>query len=381
MRIGVVVSSDAGGREVEEAGRGGPSWKIHTMAPKVAVRLSRFSTIALTGTSRLPNIRNSSTKVVTTMRAPRQRHRAEDRRPWSRRAAPTPRRRAPSNGRRVDGTDVGDQSLALRRDRLDGRDDRQPRALGRPSKRRGSCGLGRAPAGARRRRCRSTASTRDTPSTRGHVGGVRRDLRPGRRGRPSGTTTPKRRRPRSSRTPRGSRRATSRDRRRPRAAPGRRAGRSRRCRNGAPRKSSSDHARRRSAPAGASPTSASRCQKPSPTRLRRAPARTSSLSTRGRATASSAGRTRPTATAADEDHDRDAGVGERPQEGEREDEQGGQRDGDGEGAEGDRAAGGLHGADDGGLDVAAACAAPRGTGRRRTGCSRWPARAPSPWSG
>ena len=36
-----------------------PSWKIHTIAPNVAVRLSTFMTSAFTGTSRLPVMRNS----------------------------------------------------------------------------------------------------------------------------------------------------------------------------------------------------------------------------------------------------------------------------------------------------------------------------------
>ena len=45
-----------------------PSWKIHTMAPKVALKLSRLSTSAFTGTSRLPNMRNSNTNVDTAIR-------------------------------------------------------------------------------------------------------------------------------------------------------------------------------------------------------------------------------------------------------------------------------------------------------------------------
>ena len=44
-----------------------PSWNIHTMAPKVAVSDRRFRTIAFNGTSRLPNTRNSRTKVTTAM--------------------------------------------------------------------------------------------------------------------------------------------------------------------------------------------------------------------------------------------------------------------------------------------------------------------------
>ena len=44
-----------------------PSWKIHTIAPNVAVRLSRLRTTAFAGTTRLPNIMNSSTKVTRAM--------------------------------------------------------------------------------------------------------------------------------------------------------------------------------------------------------------------------------------------------------------------------------------------------------------------------
>lgn len=40
------------------------------MAPKVAIRLSRFSTSALIGMSRLPVNRNSSTNMLTTMMSP-----------------------------------------------------------------------------------------------------------------------------------------------------------------------------------------------------------------------------------------------------------------------------------------------------------------------
>ena len=46
-----------------------PSWKIHTIAPNVAVRLSRLSTSALIGTSTLPDSRNNSTNVAITMMA------------------------------------------------------------------------------------------------------------------------------------------------------------------------------------------------------------------------------------------------------------------------------------------------------------------------
>ena len=56
----------AGGGEAEQSPRW-PSWKIHTIAPNVAVRLSTLSTIALIGTSTLPTSRNSSTNVATAM--------------------------------------------------------------------------------------------------------------------------------------------------------------------------------------------------------------------------------------------------------------------------------------------------------------------------
>ena len=46
-----------------------PSWKTQTIAPKVAVRLSRLSTSALIGISTLPVIRNSSTRVAMAMMA------------------------------------------------------------------------------------------------------------------------------------------------------------------------------------------------------------------------------------------------------------------------------------------------------------------------
>src|SRR3954466_9090861 len=40
-----------------------PSWKIQTIAPNVALRLKTLSTSAFAGTTTLPNIRNSNTKV------------------------------------------------------------------------------------------------------------------------------------------------------------------------------------------------------------------------------------------------------------------------------------------------------------------------------
>ena len=46
-----------------------PSWKIHTMAPNVAVRLSTFIMMALIGTTTLPSMANNRTKVATPMSA------------------------------------------------------------------------------------------------------------------------------------------------------------------------------------------------------------------------------------------------------------------------------------------------------------------------
>src|SRR4051794_31500427 len=63
MRIGVVRSSIAVAVNPSGPARW-PSWKIHTMAPNVAVRLSVLRARALRGTSRLPNDRNSSTNVA-----------------------------------------------------------------------------------------------------------------------------------------------------------------------------------------------------------------------------------------------------------------------------------------------------------------------------
>ncbi len=45
-----------------------PSWKIHTMAPKTALRLSRLNTRALSGSTTLPVNPNSTTNVATAIR-------------------------------------------------------------------------------------------------------------------------------------------------------------------------------------------------------------------------------------------------------------------------------------------------------------------------
>ena len=66
MRIGVVVSSVPVAVKLSRPAPW-PCWKTHTIAPKVAVRLSRLSTTALIGTSRLPNIRNRVTRVTMAM--------------------------------------------------------------------------------------------------------------------------------------------------------------------------------------------------------------------------------------------------------------------------------------------------------------------------
>src|SRR6516162_681012 len=66
IRIGVVVSSVPVAVKWSSPAPC-PFWNTHTMAPNVAVRLSRLSTTALAGTSRLPNIRNSVTNVTRAM--------------------------------------------------------------------------------------------------------------------------------------------------------------------------------------------------------------------------------------------------------------------------------------------------------------------------
>src|SRR3954452_22763366 len=68
IRIGVDVSSDPVGVNDSRPDRW-PSWKIHTMAPNVAVRLSRLSTSALSGITTLPVNRNSTTNVMRLMMA------------------------------------------------------------------------------------------------------------------------------------------------------------------------------------------------------------------------------------------------------------------------------------------------------------------------
>src|SRR6478735_4826143 len=68
IRIGITTAMVPVGVK-SRAPAGWPSWKIHTIAPNVAVRLSMFRTTALIGTSRLPNSRNNTTKVTTAMNA------------------------------------------------------------------------------------------------------------------------------------------------------------------------------------------------------------------------------------------------------------------------------------------------------------------------
>ena len=77
ISTGVVASMVPVGVKPRDSERW-PSWKIHTMAPNVAVRLSRLSSTAFTGTSSPPNIRNSKTKVTSAMMPP-----AQGRRPIS----------------------------------------------------------------------------------------------------------------------------------------------------------------------------------------------------------------------------------------------------------------------------------------------------------
>src|SRR2546421_9805722 len=64
IRIGVDVSRVPVGVNDSSPDRC-PSWKIHTMAPNVADRLSRFRIRALTGITTLPEKRNSITNVIT----------------------------------------------------------------------------------------------------------------------------------------------------------------------------------------------------------------------------------------------------------------------------------------------------------------------------
>ena len=66
IRIGVVMSMSPVGVKSSSSARW-PSWKIQTMAPKVALRLSRLRTMAFTGTRTLPNMRNRTTKVTRAM--------------------------------------------------------------------------------------------------------------------------------------------------------------------------------------------------------------------------------------------------------------------------------------------------------------------------
>ncbi len=68
MRIGVKMSMLPVGVKPSRPDRC-PSWKIQTIAPNVAVRLRTLSSSALTGTRRLPVIRNSSTNVATAISA------------------------------------------------------------------------------------------------------------------------------------------------------------------------------------------------------------------------------------------------------------------------------------------------------------------------
>ena len=66
MRIGDEMSSDPVDVKFRRPDRC-PSWKIHTIAPNVAVRLRKLRTSAFSGTSRLPNIRKSITNVERAM--------------------------------------------------------------------------------------------------------------------------------------------------------------------------------------------------------------------------------------------------------------------------------------------------------------------------
>ena len=75
---GITRSSEPGGSKPSSAGRC-PSWNTQTSAPNVAPSDSTFITIALTGSTTEPVIRNSSTNVATTMIAMAQRQAIRDR--------------------------------------------------------------------------------------------------------------------------------------------------------------------------------------------------------------------------------------------------------------------------------------------------------------
>ena len=72
MRIGIDVSIAPVAVMPKTSARL-PSWKIHTIAPNVAVRLRALRTRALSGTSTLPDSRNSRIAVDTTTSAERER--------------------------------------------------------------------------------------------------------------------------------------------------------------------------------------------------------------------------------------------------------------------------------------------------------------------
>ena len=65
IRIGMVGSMVPVGVKLSSPDRW-PCWKIHTIAPNVAVSDSAFITMALTGSTTDPNARNSSTNVAST---------------------------------------------------------------------------------------------------------------------------------------------------------------------------------------------------------------------------------------------------------------------------------------------------------------------------
>ena len=100
-----------------------PSWNTHTMAPKVADRLSRLRMSALIGITTVPNSRNSSTKVMTAMMPAASGSSSNSDAFVSTSCADCPA--TCTVERRVGGADVRDERLALGRQRLDVGHDRQ----------------------------------------------------------------------------------------------------------------------------------------------------------------------------------------------------------------------------------------------------------------
>ena len=162
IRIGVVVSSMPVGVKPSSPDRW-PSWKIQTIAPNVAVRLSMLSTSALTGTSTLPNMRNSSTNVTPAMSAEGQRQRADQRRPCVDELRPTAPPTSTANGAATARTACTSARPRASSARRSGTTDSHVPRVEREAGRERPVRAGTTPRPAGRRRSR--ASTRATPGT------------------------------------------------------------------------------------------------------------------------------------------------------------------------------------------------------------------------